>query len=154
MLTKEPRFKTKDELINFLDKEIEKSKKKITETLKKVEKGGILLNNWSIDELYDNYWVNTSFTTPSINVSGILPSEYTSYGFKVMRESINDTVKKFGIPKEWLDDKEIYRKLRAYNQYLLIVNEQLPIIEKRSTGLVNELENCLERIKEKLEEVV
>jgi hypothetical protein len=37
---------------------------------------------------------------------------------------------------------------------LLIVNEQLPIIEKRSTGLVNELENCLERIKEKLEEVV
>jgi hypothetical protein len=140
--------KTKEEFIKFFDKEIEKMDEKITETLKRAS-WPFGFGGWNYEkaeyegETYDDYYVSVKLITPNIPVS---------HTFSVNDEVVRESAKEMGIPEEWLNDREFYKKFKKYLIYESISNFYLP--KGEVIRLASYLDICLEEAKKKLEEVI
>jgi len=138
--------KTKEEFIEFFDREIKRMDNEITETLKNAVSNSafpVRLSDWNYQETYDTYVVNVSLETPDIKVSR---------PFEINGDYIDERAKEMGIPEEWLDDREFYDKFKTYLVYETISDYFLPDIKSKVIDLAIDLKNFV-RSKEKLEEV-
>jgi len=139
--------KTKEEFIKFFDREIKRMDNEITETLKDAVGDSafpVRLSDWNYQETYDTYVVNVSLETPDVKVSR---------PFEISGEYAEEEAKAMGIPIEWLDDREFYDKFKTYLVYYTISELLLPDIKSKVIDLAIDLKNCVEKSKEKLEEV-
>jgi hypothetical protein len=137
--------KTKEEFIKFFDREIKKMDNEITETLKNAVSDSafpVRFSDWNYEGISGTYFVNVSLKTPDVRVSK--PFE--------IREYMMEEAKAMGIPEEWLDDPVFNEKFGTYLIYETI-SELLPDIKDKVIDLAIDLKNCVERSKEKLEEV-
>jgi len=145
----EDKPKTKEEFIKFFDREIEKMDEKITEILKRASYpfgfGGWNYENveYEGETLNDYYYVNVKLITPNIPVSHV---------FVIDNELVRVRAKEMGIPEEWLNDREFYKKFKKYLIYESISNFYLP--KEEVLRLASYLDICLEEAKKKLEEVI
>ena len=140
------KLKTKEEFIKFFDREIKRMDNEITETLKNVVSDSafpVRLADWNYEGIYDTYVVNVSLETPDVSVSK---------PFEISGEYVEEEAKARGIPEEWLNDRQFYDKFETYLVYEAI-SELLPDIKSKVIDLAIDLKNCVEKSKEKLEEV-
>jgi len=138
--------KTKEEFMKFFDKEIKKTDNEITETLKNAVGDSafpVRFSDWNYEETYDTYVVNVRLETPDIKVSR---------PFEITGDYLSEEAKAMGIPEEWLYDREFNEKFKTYLVYETI-SELLPDIKSKVIDLAIDLKNCVEKSKEKLEEV-
>jgi hypothetical protein len=137
--------KTKEEFIKFFDREIKRMDNEITETLKDAVGDSafpVWFSDWNYEGISGTYFVNVSLETPDVRVSK--PFE--------IREYMMEEAKARGIPEEWLDDPIFNEKFGTYLIYKTI-SELLPDIKDKVIDLAIDLKNCVEKSKEKLEEV-
>jgi hypothetical protein len=138
--------KTKEEFIKFFDREIKRMDNEITETLKDAVGDSafpVRFSDWNYEGISGTYFVNVSLETPDIRVSE--PFEISEY--------MSEEAKAMGIPEEWLDDPIFNEKFGTYLIYNTI-SELLPDIKSKVIDLAIDLKNCVEKSKEKLEEVI
>jgi hypothetical protein len=144
------RPKTKEEFIKFLDKEIEKMDNEITGTLKKFAGYPFGFGGWNYKAIkwegeIPYYYVNVKIITPDVKVSP---------AFLVDNEFMYERAKEMDIPKEWLNDRDFYKKFKKYMIYEAIYETYLPIIKDKIIRLTVDLYGCVKRAEEKLEKVI